>query len=125
MMFVWTAFLGWAAVLFLAAGIGIPYLARTLHLKRFWLHYVLGFLIPAVALLHAWLPMSAGRARSTDMIGLLLATAALFVMVSQAAVGITLRSAQGPDRFRLRRTHFLIMTVMVLLVGGHIYLNRA
>jgi uncharacterized membrane protein len=92
---------------------------------RLRLHYVLGFLIPGLASLHAWLPMSRGALRATDVTGLLLATLALFILPGQAALGIVLRAARGAARERARRRHLGAMLLLLCLVVTHIALNRA
>jgi hypothetical protein len=125
MFFLWTAFSGWTATLFLGAGIGIPYVGRSLGLASLRPHYWLGFLVPAIAFLHAWLPMSAGHMRGFNQTGLLLATAALFVMLWQMGLGLTLRAAKGIERRNTRRIHLATMLIIVALVAGHVVLNRA
>ena len=128
MVFLWTAVSGWAAALLLTCGISVPYVARsaslstTSHLKA---HYYLGFLILAAALLHASIPMSAGRVRAYDSNGLLIATVALCVMVWQVTQGAALRYARGVTRQAARRAHFWTMVAIVGLVSGHIILSRA
>jgi hypothetical protein len=89
------------------------------------MHYWLGFLIPAVALLHAMLPMSAGNPSRFNQTGLLLATFALFAMLWQLGLGLKLREAGTPDRKTTRHFHLWTMTLIVALVVAHIFLNRA
>src|SRR5271167_5034719 len=104
MLFIKSALLGWVATLLLAVGASIPYLVRgatipdTSDNKRLWPHFWIGFLIPAVALAHAWLPMAAGHMRGYNLSGLWIATLALVIMIGQAALGLALRGSQGAER---------------------------
>lgn len=125
MPFLWTAFSGWAVALLLAAGIGLPYLARSLRWSNLLPHYGLGLLMPMAAALHASLPMTLTRIGRFNATGLLLATGALVLIVWQAGLGLALRTARGTERRRLKRVHFGTMTLLVALVVGHIALNRA
>jgi len=127
-LFLLTAGSGWIAALFSAPMCQSPISRSTqggpaTYFSRFRVHYALGLLIPAVAIFHAWLPMSAGRMRGFGSTGLLLATAALFIMFWQGALGISLRDAQGAVRSHLRRLHFATMALIVSLVAMHILLN--
>jgi hypothetical protein len=121
-LFAWTASTGWLAALLLAAGIGVPYLAG--RGARLWPHYWLGFIVFGAALVHAWIPMSAGRIAGYDQSGLWLATAALGLMLWQLGLGLTLRATRGPERTSLRRTHFWTMLGIVVLVIAHVLRNR-
>jgi hypothetical protein len=129
--FLVTAGSGWIAALLLGVNVSVPYVIRSLRGEagagffRLRLHYLLGVVIPAVALFHAWLPMSLGALRGFDRTGLLLATAALLSMLWQVALGISLRHAKGANRRQARRLHFCTMTVILGLVAVHIVLNRA
>jgi hypothetical protein len=131
LLFVLTAASGWSAAILLGANVALPYILRSMRgmpraaCLRFRLHYVLGFIIPALASLHAWLPMSRGTMRASDLTGLLLATVALFILLAQAGLGIVLRAARGAGRNRTRSRHFWAMTVILCLVAAHIALNRA
>jgi hypothetical protein len=125
MGFLWTAFSGWAVGLLLAAGITLPYLARSLRWSSLLPHYGLGLLVPLAATLHASLPMSLLRIGRFNATGLLLATGALVLIIWQAGLGVALRSARGTERRKLKRIHFGTMTIVVALVAGHIALNRA
>jgi hypothetical protein len=129
MLFIRTALLGWAATLLLVAGACFPYLIRAsapsaLSAGHMRPHFWIGFLIPVAAFAHAWLPMSSGHLRGYSMAGLWIATAALFVMICQVALGIALRQTKGSERKAARRIHFFTMTAIALLVAGHIVLNR-
>jgi cytochrome b561 len=126
-----TAFSGWAATLLFAVGVGIPFFIRATasatasYFTRLRPHYWIGFLIPAVAFLHAWIPMSGGHVRGYDQTGLLVATAALVVMLGQVLLGLALRTARGTIRQSSRRLHFWTMATIAILVVVHIFLNHA
>jgi hypothetical protein len=130
-LFVLTAGSGWLAALLLGANVSVPNLIRSMQgglagpLPRLPLHYALGFLIPAVAFVHAWLPMSLGRMSTFGRTGLLLATAALLIMLGQIALGVSLRDAKGAKRRRARRLHLCTMVLILALIGMHVVLNRA
>lgn len=129
MLFLWTASLGWLAVLLLAATVGIPYIARITapvpnpQRQGMALHFWIGPIVLIMAFVHAWLPMAAGVARQ-GLAGIWLATFALLMMVWQVALGLRLRSA-GPTQQRSRRKlHFWTMGAIVVLVLAHIVINR-
>jgi hypothetical protein len=124
MLFLATAFSGWATALLLGVGIGVPYFVRTTPGAGLKPHYGIGLLLPAAALAHAWLPMTSIPIRRFDLTGLWLATAALILMAAQAALGLALRQAAGATRGRLRRVHFVSMALIALLVALHIARNR-
>ncbi len=124
MLFLATAFSGWATALLLGIGIGVPYFVRTAPGASLKPHYGIGLLLPAAALAHAWLPMASIPIRRFDRAGLWLATTALTLMVAQAALGLALRRAAGATRGRLRRVHFVSMALIALLVALHIARNR-
>jgi hypothetical protein len=131
LLFILTAASGWSAAILLGSNVALPYVARSMRgvpqaaAVRFRVHYLLGFLTPVLASLHAWLPMSRGALRATDVTGLLLATLALFILLGQAGLGIALRAARGAARDRARRRHFGAMTLILCLVAAHVALNRA
>jgi cytochrome b561 len=129
-VFVFTAMSGWLAALLIGTNASLPFLMRAtqgvagLPTLRFRLHYALGVVIPVAALLHAWPSMSTGRMGSFNKAGLFVATAALFVIVYQVGLGVSLYAAKGAARRPVRRAHFWTMALIVLLVTGHIVLNR-
>ena len=131
MLFVWTAISGWMATVLLCVGVAIAYYVRSNRVvarsnrARLRPHYWIGFLIPAVAFVHAWIPMSSGRIRAMDQLGLVLATTALLVMLGQVALGVSLRLSMGTDHRTTKRIHFWTMATIAGLVSAHIMLNRA
>jgi hypothetical protein len=124
MLFLATAFSGWATALLFGVGAGVPYYVRSVRGTSLRPHYGIGLLLPAAALAHAWLPMASIPIRRFDPAGLWLATAALILMVAQAALGLALRPAAGATRGRLRRVHFVSMALIALLIAVHIARNR-
>jgi hypothetical protein len=123
-LFLATAFSGWGAALLLGVGASIPWLVRARHGVSLTPHYCIGLLLPAASLLHAWIPMAAIPIRRLDRLGLWIGTAALLVMVCQAALGLALRQAIGDPRRGLRRAHCVSMLLLALLVAGHIVRSR-
>jgi hypothetical protein len=130
MLFLWTASLGWFAVLLLAATVCIPYIARIKmpapdvpRPRGMPLHFWAGPTALVIAFAHAWLPMSAGVARQ-GLVGIWMATFALLVMGWQVALGLRLRSASPTHRGTRRRLHFWTMCTIVVLVLAHIAINR-
>jgi cytochrome b561 len=131
MLFVATAVTGWVTMCLLAINVTLPYLLRYLRstvqpvLKSLRLHYWLGFLIPGIAFVHAWFPMSTGRIDGLNQQGLWIATFALFAMVLQACLGLALSLSKSENPRLIRTIHFTTMSVIVVLVITHIMLNRA
>jgi hypothetical protein len=131
MSLVWTAVSGWIATVLLGVGAVIPYYVRSTtgmagsNRARLRPHYWIGFLLPAVAFVHAWLPMSEGGMRSTDLTGLLLATIALLAILGQVSVGLGVRRSTGTDRRTSKRIHFWTMVCIASLIAAHVLLNRA
>ena len=87
-------------------------------------HYALGFAVPAIAFIHAWIPMATGRAGSFGRIGLWIATLALLLLFVQMTLGMSLRSSSSGGG-GLRRIHIGMMVVMAALIATHITLDRA
>jgi hypothetical protein len=86
-------------------------------------HYWLAPMVAIVSLVHAWIPMSSGRMPHTSMNGLWLATYALGALFLQLFVGLLTRYA-GPRRAAaMRRVHFGLMLVVVVLLVSHLWLN--
>jgi cytochrome b561 len=125
-----TALSGWIAFLLFAAALALPYLLRrsrassTPFLKRLWPHYWIGYALPEVAFVHAWLPMRTGNLRGINMAGIWIATAALLLIVWQVAVGLLLRNPLHSSRRFLRTIHFWSMALLAGLIVAHIALNR-
>lgn len=130
MLFLWTAWLGWLAVLLLAATVCLPYIARIRvpapdmsRPRGMALHFWAGPTALVIAFVHAWLPMSAGVARQ-GLAGIWIATFALLVMGWQVALGLRLRRAYPAHQRPRRRLHFWTMCTIVVLVLAHVSINR-
>lgn len=125
---------GWIAAFLVAFTVLLPYTART-PLRRkldlavssarraMRLHYLIGFTILVLALVHMWVSMTAGMARHTSADGLYIATLALAVLIVQVMSGSTMSFGQVRAAIGLRRSHFVTMLAIVALVGVHIALN--
>jgi phosphatidylserine synthase len=122
-LFLWSASTGWIATSFLAAASALPFALRWLRVRGMRAHYVLGFAIPALALIHSSFTMT--RMRGTDQLGIWLATLALVGLFVQMSLGIELRAPPWGRPRRLRRWHLAMMIATSGLVAGHIALNRA
>jgi hypothetical protein len=124
-----TALSGWGAVALFGSGLAMPYLlrtrgAKTPYLRRMWPHFWLGYLAFAVSFAHTWFTMRSGSMRGINVAGVWIATVALLIMLWQIAVGLMLRDPTQSDRRALRRTHFWTMTLVAVLIGVHVALNR-
>ncbi len=127
MLFLQIALTGWVAALLFLIAVCIPYVRRMPGGSRTSLrpHYWLGVLIPTVAFVHAWIPMSVGRTGTFNRTGLLIATGTLFAMLWQIILGMILRDSTGTERKATRRLHFATMVLIANLLITHIALNRA
>jgi hypothetical protein len=102
----------------LAQGFVAPYL------KRMWVHYWLGYLVAGSSFVHAWVPMQPGHRRGVSMTGLWLGIAALFLLTLQVAFGLALRDPGLRERRQIRRWHYGVMIGVVVVVAGHVWLNK-
>jgi hypothetical protein len=128
---------GWLSTALLAAVIAIPYLNRVnirgrrpagnspapLPLLPLWPHYWLALALAALSSWHAGPALRAGRISPSLTNGLWLATIALVLLVLQLAVGAALRYGDPGSSALVRRIHFVLMAVIVILVLAHIWLN--
>ena len=105
--FFFTSASGWIASILLSLEILLPYLLRPTrlsgpldlprsyakpYLRRLWPHYWAGYLLLALSVTHAWIPMQAsGYLKRANIFGLWFATAALSLLLLQVTLG--LRSA--------------------------------
>ena len=124
--FLWTAASGWIAVLLLAGASLLPFFLRWIRArgaKAMRAHYLLGFAIPMLALLHSSLTMT--RMRGLDVTGIWFATVALVGLFIQMSLGIELRAPPWGQPRSLRRWHLVVMLATSAFVAGHIALNRA
>jgi len=98
---------------------------RALGIAMRW-HYLLGFVLPAAALWHGWIPMASGHMPRTSMTGLWLATFALGLLFLQVLIGLSVQRLSDGDsvaRLSLRRIHFAAMLVIAALALSHMLLN--
>ena len=127
---------GWVLVVLIGATTTLPYLVRRPrllgvhvpgprrgYLERLWPHYRIGYAIGVLAVLHAWIPMSAGLGGRVDQTGLYVATVALGAIAIQVSIGYRLREPRRRDRLRLRRMHVSLMAIILILVAGHVWLD--
>lgn len=129
---------GWALVVMTAVTIAIPFLLyRQLRaspwrlklgkgrafLQRMRPHYWLGYIIAAVTLVHVIVSMGAGLSFGLNVLGLLLASAAFFLLFAQVLLGRSLRKPGVPSRRALRRLHLILMIAIVVLGASHILLD--
>ena len=130
MDYVRTALTGWAAFLLFVASLLLPYLIRRTRshgvpfLKQLWPHYWIGYGLPVIAFIHAWIPMRTGNLRGINMTGLWLATIALMLLAVQLFIGLQLQSPTQSNRKRLRAAHFWTMALLAGLIVIHVVLNR-
>ena len=127
--FLVTSISGFFAAFLLLYTAALPYLLRRLRpaagaIGGMGLHYCIGYLIFGVLLLHMFISMRAGMARGVDLTGLNLATGALFLVMLQVMLGMTLM-AGGAKARPLRRLHFGLMLGIVGLSAAHVALNSA
>ena len=123
------AVLGWIAALAFVGVAVLPFILRRFRLtdlaraRVMRIHYVAAFAVAAVVTLHAFAPATAKFMRSLNAEGLWLATAAWLLILTQLAVGFSLRGAQG-RKPTLRAVHFVIMSSALVLIAAHIALLR-
>ncbi|GEM_PF-1305916 len=133
---------GWALTLAIPVTIALPYalrrkrLAQALRIfaqgkswfQRMRLHYWLGYFITGATLAHAFVAMrafGASAAGQAAILGLYLATGALFLLFGQVTLGRMLQRPDAPNRRLMRRLHFTTMLGIVALAAGHIALNSS
>jgi len=77
----------------------------------------------ALAVIHTWVPMQAGRMGLTNATGLWIATVALLLMLVQGTTGWWLKSPRFAPRVPTCSFNYLLMCGIVLLVGAHLWLK--
>ena len=116
---------GWLALgaipLAAAAGWILRRLVRGPLRVRMRPHYVIGYAVLALAIVHVSFSMHAMA--GADATGIWLATLALLGLLWQALVGSNLQSPGG-YRTLLRRWHLGTFGAVMLLAAGHVLLNR-
>lgn len=91
------------------------------YLHRLWPHFWLGYLIVGFSLLHTGTVMTA-MARANPA-GVWAATGALFLLMLEVLLGLTLKDAGLRRRALVRRLHFWTMTGLLTLLVAHLWLN--
>lgn len=125
-----TSITGWLLLALLITSTLYPFLLRRgfsgpvqPFLQRMQFHYLLGYCIASVVLVHTFVSMMGGMAVSINANGLYLATGALFLIYIQVMLGRRLQNPKLSLRRLTRRWHFWVMISIVVLVSGHIVLN--
>ncbi len=129
---------GWAATILIGVVALLPYLLRRSSLSvrlgfapssqtaLFAAHVaalLAGVRAAALSFVHAWMLMSGRVMARTNSLGLYLATLALMLLFLQIAMGLALQQRSLPERRSVRSWHFWTMAGVVVLVGGHIWMN--
>ena len=91
------------------------------YLHRLWPHFWLGYLIVGLSLLHTTTVMAA-MARANPA-GVWAATGALFLLMLEVVLGLSLKDARLGGRVLVRRLHFWTTTALVVLLAAHLWLN--
>ena len=95
--------------------------------SRFWAfggHAVIGFALPLLAFIHAWLSMSLPGSRSASSSGLWIATFAPFLLALQATIGLSLLRPNEQQQCGIRRLHRALAIFLIILASAHVFLNR-
>jgi heme A synthase len=127
-------FLGWFTALLIAVQLAWPFFlkwrkpsatfaAAPSFFAAMRPHFWLGYALPILAFIHAWIPMSSGHMPHTSLTGLWLATYALGLLVLQVFLGVAMRATKGLAHIVLRRIHFSAMLSIAVLLAAHIYMN--
>jgi hypothetical protein len=123
---------GRIAVALCAVTILLPYVLRrgrvsrglarapATYVQRLWPHFWLGYGIVALSILHAGTVGGMGRANRG---GIWAATVALFLLVFEVVVGLSLKEELLSSRQAWRRAHFWVMAVIVASLGLHLLWN--
>jgi hypothetical protein len=127
---------GRIAVVFCVFAILLPYLVRrnrlsralgmaqenaAPYLHRLWPHFWLGYLILGLSILHGGTVMAAmSRANQA---GVWAATIALFLLMLEVMLGLSLKDERLTGRTFVRRLHFFTMLGFVVSLAAHLWLN--
>lgn len=120
---------GWLAVAAIIFAVLVPIQQRLRYGKRAapgsrpiqW-HVYVGLSLAALAFLHTILvipELGTPQATAGGMLALLPAGAAFFLLVAHAGLGLQLRNPKLRERAKVRRTHTLTATLIVLAVTVH------
>jgi hypothetical protein len=117
-------FLAWAATATLVLSIAWPYATRRRSREVLRPHFWAGYFLAPLATAHGWAAMKSGQAHGASMWGTSLASLALLPLVAQIFVGKALERSREERRQRIRRGHFVMMTVIAILIAAHLALVR-
>lgn len=121
-MLLFTAASGWLVTSVFAGGSVLPWAVKRNPRSTFGWHFLIGYALPILALIHSWPSMAGGWARGANSTGLYAATLALGLMLPQLGLGIQLKELPGL-KLRLRRVHLALMFAISALILLHISLN--
>lgn len=89
------------------------------YLRRLWPHFWLGYLILFFSVVHGF---TAAMSRANQA-GVWAATVALFLLIVEVMLGLSLRDVHLARRTSIRRLHFWTMTAFVVSLASHLWLN--
>jgi hypothetical protein len=127
---------GRVAVVLCVCAILLPYLLRrnrlsvilglaqqhaSPYLHRLWPHFWLGYVILALSIVHAG--TVAGVMSRANPAGIWAATIALFLLLLEVLLGLSLKDDRLTGRTSVRRVHFWTMTVLAGSLAAHLWLN--
>jgi hypothetical protein len=116
-----TATTGWLVALLLVATISVAYRLRHGSVRWRRPHYWIAYTIVAMVIVHLWASMTRGIVTHAERVGVYVATAALVLVLTQLAAGLTLRRRlDSRSRGTARRIHFWIMLGIALTALVHI-----
>ncbi len=116
-----TSATGYFALLLIGVTIALPYCLRR-GTPPMRLHYVVGYIIAALVIVHMMISMSGRMAAHTSVVGLDIATLALLLIVGQIILGTSMARRSG-GRSGLKRWHFALMLAIAILAIVHVVLN--
>ena len=127
-MRIFTYSTGWTAVAALCVAICAPFVIRltTGTAPRPWTwraHYWLAAVAVSVGMGHGIGSILRVGSPLSVVVGLWLASAAMWLLPGQAFMGGVLGSAVGRERRRIRRWHLWISPLIIGLVVAHVVLN--
>jgi hypothetical protein len=91
------------------------------YLNRLWPHVWLGYFILGLSVVHSGTVMAAMA--HANQAGVWAATVALFLLILEVTLGLSLKTVGITERTSARRFHFWTMTGIVGSLGTHLWLN--
>lgn len=113
---------GWLATSIFAGTSLLPWAVKRNPKSTFRWHFLVGYGLPVLVLVHSWPSMAGGWAGQVNSTGLYAATIALVLLLAQLSIGLRLKEAPG-RKFQLRRVHLGGMAAIASLILVHISLN--